>query len=134
APLLRTTVAADRQGVESGAWQSGPILSADADEVPALRAVLPLGQKYLDKVKKEKAPAAIKKEDIAGAIEGIHRLKISLAAAIARGAPARTFHFQDGEALADADTPAKSIYELRVPAAENVTAIRIEVSPVDSAK
>jgi hypothetical protein len=134
APLLRSTVATDRQVVESGAWQSVPIQSADADEVPALQAVLPLAIKYLDKVKKEKLPAAIKKEDIAGAIEGIHRLKISLAAAIARGTPARTFHFQDGEALADAATPTKSIYELDVPAPENVTAIRIEVSPVDPAK
>jgi hypothetical protein len=132
--LLRSTAAADRQAVESGAWQAAVVQTGDADEIPALRAVLPMAEKYLEKVKKEKAPPATKKDDIVGAIEGIHRLKISLAAAIARGRPAEPFQFRDGEAFAGAETPSKSIYELRVPAGQSVTAIRVEVPPVDAAK
>ena len=134
APLLRTMVAKDRQLVENGSWQSVPIQSADADEVPALQAVLPGAIKYLEKVKKEKAPPATRKDDIAGAVEGIRRIKISLAAAIKRGAPARTFHFQQGELLADSTTPAKSIYEFRAAVPSSVSAIRLEVLPIDPVK
>ncbi len=134
APTLRKMVAADRQVVESGSWQTVPIQAADADEAPALRAVLPGAIKYLEKVRKEQAPPAIKKEDIAGAIEGIRRVKISLAAAIARGGPVQPFNFQEGEAFAGPKTPAKSIYELRAAAPKLATAIRLEVLPLDARK
>src|SRR5579864_2053673 len=134
-PLVRRLVAADRELVENGNWTPAPIQSAAADEAPALRAVLPDAEKYLDELKKDKDPPAIKKMDIANQLEAIRVIKSRLAAAAARGEPVRTFHLSDGEAFADPTTPAKSVYEFdagTLPAL--VTAIRVEVPPIDTEK
>src|SRR4029077_11101915 len=74
APLLRSVVAADRELVESGDWQSVAIQSADADEVPALLDVLPGAEKYLDELKKDKDPPAVKKESIDNQLETIREI------------------------------------------------------------
>ena len=61
--------------------------------------------------------------------------KKRLEKAIARGKPAMTFQIQNGEAFAGQDTPPESFYELaatsNIPA---VTAIKVEVPPIDSEK
>lgn len=135
APLLRSLVAADRELVQGGEWKSIPIQSASADEAPALIDVLPDAEKYLEELKKDKDPPAIKKEDIANQLEAIRVIKSRLAAARARGGPARTFQLRDGEAFADPATPAKSVYQLDATGAPPVvTAIRVEVPPIDANK
>jgi hypothetical protein len=135
APLLRSVVASDRELVQSAEWKFAPILSADADEVPALQAVLPDAEKYLGTLQKDKDPPAIKKEDIANQLETIRVLKTRLASARARGGPAKTFHLRDGEAFADPITPAKSVYELDAAIGLPViTSIRVEVPPIDAEK
>src|SRR5215472_14734570 len=135
APLVRKLVADDRKLVDSGNWTTAPILSAAADEAPALLAALPGAEKYLEGLKNDKDPPAIKKEDIANQLESIRVIKSRLAAARARGGPARTFHLRDGEALADPTTPAKSVYELDAAGVlPIITAIRVEVLPIDAEK
>jgi len=135
APLLRSMVATDRALVESRQWRSTPIQSADADEAPALLDVLPGAEKYLEELKKDKDPPAVKKESIDNQLEAIRVIKSRLAAARARGGPARTFQLRDGEAFADPTTPAKSVYELTASGVPQVvTAIRVEVPPLEAAK
>jgi len=134
APLLRRLVDADRKLVESGDWTAAPIQSAGADEAPALLAALPDAEKYLDELKKDKDPPAIKKMDIDNQLEAIRVIKSRLAAARSRGGPVRTFQLRGGEAFADPTTPAKSVYELDASAAPVITAIRVEVSPIDGEK
>ena len=133
-PLVRRLVAADRKLVESGSWTNAPIVSAAADEAPALLDALPGAEKYLEDLKKDKDPPALKKEDIANQLEAIRVIKSRLTAARARGGPARTFHLRDDEAFADATTPAKSVYELKASALPSITAIRVEVPPIDADK
>src|SRR5215472_16685527 len=133
-PLVRRLVAADRKLVESGSWTNAPIVSAAADEAPALLDALPGAERYLEDLKKDKDPPALKKEDIANQLEAIRVIKSRLTAARARGGPARTFHLRDDEAFADATTPAKSVYELKASALPSITAIRVEVSPIDADK
>ena len=132
-PLLRATVAADREAVQAGEWKSAPIQLAGADEVPALLDALPGAEKYLEELKKDKDPPAIKKEDIANQLDSIRLIKTRLAEARARGGPARTFHLSHGEALADVSMPPKSVYELDAAATlPAITAIRVEVVPIDT--
>jgi hypothetical protein len=134
APLLRSVVAADRKVSESGDWTAAPIQSAAADEAPALLEVLPDAEKYLEELKKDKDPPAIKKMDIDNQLETIRVIKSRLAAARVRGGPAHTFQLRDGEAFADPTTPAKSVYELDAGALPVITAIRVEVPPLDAEK
>src|SRR5262249_11781414 len=76
-----------------------------------------------------------KAEDIADQLVTIEITKKRLESAIARGKPALTFRIQDGEAFAGPDTPPESFYELtstnKLP---QVTAIKVEVSPMDAEK
>lgn len=135
APLLATLVSQDRNLVQAGEWKSLPIQSAAADEAPALMDILPEAEKYLHELEKQKDSTASKKEDIANQLETIRVIKSRLAAARARGGPVRTFHLRDGEAFADPATPAKSVYILDASGAPAlVTAIRVEVVPIDAAK
>ena len=139
-PLLHSVVNTDRELVENAQWQSAPIQTAGADEVPAIEAILPDSEEYLEKLEKTKYPAAQKKEDINNQLETIRVLKQRLADAKARGGPAKTFHINNGEAFADAETPSKSVYDLvatpNLPTntAPAITAVRIEVLPLDAAK
>src|SRR5215471_10852911 len=134
APLVRRLVDADRKLVESGQWTAAPIQSAAADEAPALLAALPDAEKYLEELKEDKDPPAVKKTDIDNQLEAIRVIKSRLAAARGRGGPVRTFQLRDGEAFADPITPAKSVYELDAGAPPVITAIRVEVPPIDAEK
>lgn len=135
ADLLRNVVNADRAAVEQAEWRAAPIQAAGANDVIALEHSLPPAEKYLDQLKKDKDPPAIKKEDVANQVEAVRVLKVRLAAARARRGPARTFRIVNGEALANPDTPPKSVYELDVASdIPLVTAIRIEVPPIDADK
>jgi hypothetical protein len=135
ANLLRSVVTSDRELAEKAEWKPAPIETAGADEATALEEKLPLDEKYLAEVQKEKAPPAVKKEDIANQLETIRVVKSRLAAAKARGGLAKTFHITDGEAFADPNTPSRSVYELGVKAdVSSVSAIRVEVPPIDADK
>ncbi len=135
AGLLRTVVNSDRAVVEQSVWKASPIQAAGADEVPALEDILPPAEKYLDELRKDKDPPSVKKEDINNQLETVRVLKTRLAAAKARGGPARTFRIVNGEALANPDTPPKSVYEIDVTSdIPVITAVRVEVSPVNEDK
>ncbi len=135
ARLLRTVVNSDRALVEQADWKAVPILAIGADEVPALEDTLPPAEKYLEELRKDKDPPAIKKEDINNQTETIRVLKTRLAAAKARGGPAKTFRIVNGEAFANPDTPPKSVYEIDVSSdVPVINAIRIEVSPINEEK
>jgi len=136
APLLRSTVAGDRELVQAGKWEAAPIQSAGADEGPALLEVLPDAEKYLRELEKDKDSSATKKkESVADQLERIRVLDSRLAAARTRGTPAKTFHLRDGEAFADPTTPSVSDYELQTTAnLPELSAIRIEVPPIDAEK
>jgi hypothetical protein len=133
--LLHEVEVNDRKLVEAAEWKPVPIQSAAANEVPALEERLPEDEEYLTKLYKEKAPPKLKAEDILYQVQTIEDVKKRLAAAIARGTPAKTFQIHDGEALAGPSTPPQSYYELVL--ASNlpvITAIRVEVPPLDAAK
>lgn len=133
--LLHQVVESDRELVKQIVWTQIPITSAGADEVPALLSRLPADEKYLASLRKEKGPAKQKAEDISNQVERIRVIKERLAKARARGTPARTFHLDHGEALAEPSTPSQSIYELVAPLnAPSITAIRVEVPPIDEAQ
>jgi hypothetical protein len=133
--LLHAVVTSDRDSVEKAEWKIVPILTAAANEIPALEQTLVEDEKYLATVRKEKAPPATKAEDIANQLESVRVTKSRLAAARTRGTPARTFQIRDGEAFAAANTPSKSFYELVASSTlPVVTAIRVEVPPLDAEK
>ena len=133
--LLRTIVNADRATVAQAEWKPAPIVGAGANEVPALEESLPPAEKYLESLKKDKDPPAIKKEDIANQLESIRVLKSRLAAAKARRTPARTFRIENGEAFSNPETPSKSVYELDVTSdLAGVIAVRVEIVPIDADK
>ena len=63
----------------------------------------------------------------------IAETRARLAHAKAAGGPAKTFTIHNGEALANADTPSQSFYELTANANLPVlTAIRVEVPPLNA--
>jgi hypothetical protein len=133
--LVHRLTVADRQAVESGPWSPLPIESAAANEVMALVPRLREHQAFLLKIRKKKLLPKEKAEDIADQLVTIEITKKRLANAVARGKPAITFRIQDGEAFAGPETPPESFYELtsasKLPL---VTAIKVEVSPMDAEK
>jgi hypothetical protein len=133
--LVRSVEASDRELAGQVEWRPLPIQSAAANEIPALEQRLPDDEKYLAEIKKGKDKPAAKAAAVADQEERIKSVRKRLAIAKARGGPAKTFHLRDGEALADANTPPQSFYELV--ASTNlpvVTAIRVEVPPIDAEK
>ena len=135
ARLLPPVEAADRDLVEKVAWKPAPIQSAAANEIQALVERLPEDIKYLETVRKEKDEPKLKAEDIRNQVDAIKVVRRRLAVARARGVPARTFQLVDGEARANPNTPSQSYYELAFASTlPVVTAIRVEVPPIDPAK
>lgn len=134
--LVHNIESSDRQLVEKTKWQSLPVQSADANEVMALEQVIPRLNRTLESVEQGKIPPTIetKADTILGLRQAIHEAQTRLDRANVSG-PAKTFHIQAGEAFTDAKVPPQSFYELTastdLPA---VTAIRIEVPPVDAEK
>ncbi len=134
--VLHALTISDREAVEKYEWNPAPIQSAAANEVMALMPRLREHQAYLVKIKKNrKLTAKEKAEDTTSRLVTIEITKKRLEKAIARGKPAMTFQIQNGEAFAGPDTPPESFYELtatsNIPA---VTAIKVEVPPMDSEK
>jgi hypothetical protein len=125
----------DRVLVANSDWQPAPILAADANEVVVLKPKIVDLERDLAKLKAKKMPAKQKAEGTKDLLDSIAVAKKRLAHAEAVGAPAKTFHLHDGEALADATTPPESFYELtaatKIPL---ITAIQIEVPPFDVQK
>lgn len=135
ATLLHSVVASDRELAEHTEWTPAPIQSAGANEVPALIERLPADQQYLASLRKEQKKSDKDAQAVADQVERIRVVKQRLAAARARGTPAKTFRIVNGEALANPDTPPQSVYELTAAAnIANITAIRVEVAPVDAEK
>jgi hypothetical protein len=133
--LVRSLTVSDREAVENWQWNPLPIESAAANEIMALVPRLREHHANLLKIPRKKLTPKEKAEDIADQLVTIEIAKKRLAKAIARGKPAMTFRIQDGEAFAESDTPPESFYELA--ATSNlpvVTAIKVEVSPMDSEK
>jgi uncharacterized protein DUF1553/uncharacterized protein DUF1549/cytochrome c len=133
-PLLHSTVEADRQLVNTATWTQLPIESAGANEVPALEGRLPADLKYLAELQKEKAPPSQKAEDVSNQQERIRVVRQRLAAARVRRGPARTFRIGNGELFAEPTTPPQSVYELMGRSSSPITAIRVEVVPLDATK
>ena len=134
--VLHALTISDRDAVEKCEWNPAPIQSAAANEVMALVPRLREHQAYLLKIRKNrKLTSKEKAEDITNQLVTIEITKKRLKKAIARGKPAMTFQIQNGEAFAGPDTPPESFYELtatsNIPA---VTAIKVEVPPMDSEK
>lgn len=134
--LLRRLTVADRQAEENAQWRPLPIESAAANEVMALVPRLREHRAFLLKIHKNKKLLPKEKaEDIADQLVTIEITKKRLENAIARGKPAMTFSIQNGEVFAGPDTPPESFYELtstsKLPL---VTAIKVEVSPMDAEK
>src|SRR3989440_228879 len=134
--VLHALTISDRDAVEKYEWNPAPIQSAAANEVMALVPRLREHQAYLLKIRKNrKLTSKEKAEDITNQLVTIEITKKRLEKAIARGKPAMTFQIQNGEAFAGPDTPPESFYELtatsNIPA---VTAIKVEVPPMDSEK
>lgn len=135
ASLLHSVVNSDREKVGTFEWKAAPIQSAVADEVPVLESRLKEDEEYLAYLEKKKMPAAKKAENLAFQRQTIAATRKSLDAARARGVPAKSFHIQNGEALADPNTPPQSFYELvATNSAPSLTAIRIQVPPLEPEK
>jgi hypothetical protein len=134
--LLQSLTVSGREAVEKNQWNSVPIQSAAANEVMALVPRVRQHKEYLLKIKKNKKLTPKEKaEDIADQLVTIEVATKRLAQAIVRGKPAMTFQIQNGEAFAGPDTPPESFYELTATSnLPEVTAIKVEVPPVDAEK
>jgi hypothetical protein len=134
ATLLHGVESADLRMEEKAQWKPLPIQTAAANEVPALEPLVPKLQQQLAELEKnQKLPPAKKQESLRAQRKTISDTKARLAHAKAAGAPAKTFKIHDGEALATADTPPQSFYELTAKAnLPLLTAIRIEVPPLNA--
>jgi hypothetical protein len=134
AGLLHPMEASDRQMEDKAQWKPLPIESAAANEVLALEPMLPELESQLAELEKNQKLAPDKKEEELKALrKTISDNRARLAHAKAAGAPAKTFTIHDGEALANADTPPQSFYELTSNAGlPLLTAIRVEVPPLNA--
>ena len=125
----------DRALVAKSNWQPAPILKAEANEIEVLEPKIAELEQKLAKLKSEKMPPQKKENEMKDLLDNLAVAKKRLAYAKAVGAPRKTFHLHDGEALADVTTPPESFYELtaasKIPV---VTAIRVEVPPADAEK
>jgi Protein of unknown function (DUF1549)/Protein of unknown function (DUF1553)/Planctomycete cytochrome C len=135
AKLLRAIETSDRQVADNAQWKPLPIQSAVANEVLALEPLLPELEKQLAKLQQDKKmPTKERAEDLKDLSETIAETKTRLAHAMVTG-PAKAFRIDDGEALTDATAPPQFVYELTANAdLPLVTAIRIEVPPLDPEK
>ncbi len=123
----------DRQLEDTAQWKPLPIQSAVANEVLALEPMLPKLESQLVELQKNQKLAADKKEEELKELrKKISDTRVRLAHAKAAG-PAKTFTLRDGEALANADIPPQSFYELTANAGlPLLTAIRVEVPPLNA--
>ena len=134
AGLLHSVESADRQVEDKAQWKALPIQTAGANEVPALEPMVPNLQHKLAELQKDNKLAQDKKTaELKNLRSRLSEARMRLAHAKAAGRPAQTFTIRDGEALAKADTPSQSFYELTANADLPVlTAIRVEVPPLNA--
>jgi hypothetical protein len=132
--LLHSVETADRQVEDQAQWKPLPIQTAAANEVPALEPMIPNMENMLAEVQRDTKLAPDKKaEELKNLRTRLAETRMRLAHARAAGHPAQTFSIHDGEALANADTPPQSFYELTANANLPVlTAIRVEVPPINA--
>jgi len=133
--LIHKIETSDRQLVEKTKWQPMPVEMADANEVPTLEKIIPRLYRSLDTVQNDKKlTAKAKNEQLVQFRATIKQVETRLAHAKVAG-PAKTFHMQAGEVFTDAKVPPQSFYELTAHVNQPlVTAIRIQVPPVDAEK
>jgi Protein of unknown function (DUF1549)/Protein of unknown function (DUF1553)/Planctomycete cytochrome C len=131
AGLTHAVETSDRQVVAQTQWKPLPIQTATADETRALAPMIPELEKRLAKLSTDtKLLPTEKQQNVAALRQTIHDDKAKLAHEAAGSKPA-AFKVEDGEALAAADVPSQSFYELTAKASSpRVTAIRIEVPPI----
>jgi hypothetical protein len=134
ANLLHSMEAADREMEAKAQWKPLLIQTAAANEVLALEPMLPEMQSKLAELQKDPKIAPNKKAETLKTLrKTITDTRVRLAHARAEGGLARTFTLHNGEALANADTPPQSFYELTANThLPSLTAIRIEVPPVNA--
>jgi hypothetical protein len=134
ASLLNAVETSDRQVNDKAQWKPLPIQSAAANEVLALAPMIPKLENDLAEAQKDKKLDSNKKEEkLKDLRKTIAETRTRLAHARGNG-PAKTFTIQDGEALANGETPPESFYELTANAnVPLLTAIRIEVPPLNPA-
>jgi hypothetical protein len=134
AGLLQPMEASDRKLEARAQWKPLLIQNAAANEVLALEPMLPEMESALVKLQRDPKLSPDKKEEELKTLrKSIVDTRVRLAHAKAAGGPARTFTLHDGEALANADTPPESFYELTANANLPIlTAIRIEVPPLNA--
>ena len=131
AHLLQPMEASDRDLVAQTPWKTLPIESAAANEVAALAPMLPeLAGQLADLEKNGKLAPEEKKPKLEALRKTIADTQAKLKHARTTGRPRRTFTLHDGEALANADTPPQSFYELTAKVdLPSLSAIRVEVPP-----
>lgn len=130
--LLHAVETSDRQTENQARWTPLPIQTAAANEPLALEPMVPELEGKLAKMEKgQSLSSAEKQEELQALRKTISDVKTRLAHAKASGGLAKTFKVEDGEALATADTPPQSFYELTAKATlSSLTAIRVEVPPI----
>ncbi len=133
ASLLRNLETSDREIEARTQWKPLPIQTAAANEVSALTPMLPAMENKLAELKKDVKLAPEKKEEKLKELrQTLVDTRARLAHARAAGGPVKTFTLHNGEALANADTPSQSFYELTANAnLPSLTAVRIEVPPLN---
>ncbi len=133
ASLLHAVETSDRQVEGKAQWKPLPIQTAAANEVAALEPMIPeLQQKLAELQKNQKLSPEKRDESLKELRKTISETRVRLAHAKAVGAPAKTFKIHDGDALATAETPPQSFYELTAsPNISSLTALRIEVPPLN---
>ncbi len=131
AQLLQPMEASDRNLVAQTPWKTLPIEAAAANEVAALAPMLPeLAGQLADLERNGKLAPEEKKPKLEALRKTIADTEAKLKHARTTGASAKTFTLHDGEALANADTPPQSFYELTAKVdLPSLNTIRVEVPP-----
>jgi len=130
ATLTHSIVDKGRQLEAQTHWTALPITTASAREGPAVSWEADQMEKQLARVKDEKIPEKQKEGKRKGLVKAIAEDR-----ALARSkesVPSTVFQIRDGEMLAAANTPGKSVYELTTMIDTPViSALRIEVLPLN---
>ena len=134
ASRLHAVETSDRQVEAKAQWKPLPIQTAAADETSALQLMVQKLQGNLAELQENRKLApADKNAKLKSLRKTITDTKMTLVHAKAAGGPAKTFTIRNGEALANADTPSQSFYELTANAnIPQLTAIRVEVPPLNA--
>ena len=136
AQRIHAQVDADRAIVGKAEWKPAPIVQAAANEIVVLEPKIVEIEQQLAEVKTKKKLSEKQKADEMKEIQdNLNVARKRLVHAKAAGGPAKTFHLQDGAALADSTTPPESFYELTASTElPGVSAFRVEVPPAEAEK